>query len=96
MNEENYTTIRISRESLKIIRRYAKIHNLTLPAFLDNLSCLLVCGIDNLDNMEIPINELQKLYRYSSLLVSADMRQVVKPIREPARKEALLEVKIDA
>lgn len=91
-SEENFTNMRVRRDTLTILKRYASIHHLSAPRFLDNLASLLVCGIDNLDNTELTVDDLRKLYRYSSLMVAQDMRKVCEPVREPAQKSAVLEV----
>ena len=80
MNDENYTNVRIRREALKVLKKYASIHHLSTPRFFDNLASLLVCGIDGLTEWEIA--DLRKQYRYSSLLIAQDMRKVCEPVKE--------------
>ena len=79
-SDENFTAVRISREALKVLKKYSAIHHLSTPRFLDNLASLLVCGIDGLTEWEI--DDLRKQYRYSSLMIARDMRMVMKPTGE--------------
>jgi len=80
-NDKDYTTIRVSKYSHKFLKRYAKTHFLSLRAFLDNLTSLILCGCPNLENNELTDRDLQEIYRYSSLMIVADMRKFNSPTK---------------
>lgn len=75
MTKNELITVRVNRESLKIIRKFCAIHNWSFAQFCDKLATILVCGIDSL--MDADIEDLKKRYPYSDVLVSADIRQVI-------------------
>jgi len=89
--DENFTAVRISREALKILKKYAQIHHQTTPRFLENLAGLLICGLCNLESKELTIKDLRQIYRFSSLMVCEDVRRLNAP-RKPASVEADLVV----
>jgi hypothetical protein len=78
--KDETTHIRVTLKAKDILERYAALHNLSMPMFLDRLATTLLCGIDGL--MEWELDELKEHYRYSDLAVYADIRELFLPIKE--------------
>lgn len=76
---EGYTTVKISRRALVIIRKYTSIHEMNATQFFDKLATLMTVGIDSL--MSLDLEDLRKLYSYSDILIIQDSRKIFTPIK---------------
>ena len=83
---DNYTSVRMHKETKKIIDKYCAIHFWTVPRFFDTIALLLRYGLDLISDDSISIDQLRQLYGFSSLQVIADTRTMLKPTKEGLKK----------
>lgn len=84
MKTEQATTIRVSKDVKRVLKRFCKIHGWSMVEFQSRLAQLLVNGLDMLDNPNIRIETLREYYDNSELFVVADSRQLFKNNNEGA------------